>query len=70
MAPRKPRKTKNSAKHNPPEPPSQSDPQDQCLFFKLPPELREMIYTYVFALGPESSSDSDVAVAALADRYY
>lgn len=37
-----------------------------------------MIYTYVFALGPESSfalgpessSDSDIAVAALGDRYY
>lgn len=70
MAPHKLRKTKNSAKHNPPEPPPQPDPQDNCLFLKLPPELRRMIYTYVFALGPGSSSDSDIAVAALGDRYY
>ena len=40
------------------------------LFFRLPLELREMIYTYVFALGPECSSDSGVAVAAPGDRYY
>lgn len=70
MAPRKLRQTKNSAKHNPPEATSQADPQDDCPLFKLPPELREIIYTYVFALGPECSADSDVAVAALRDRYY
>jgi len=29
-----------------------------------------MIYTYVFAPGPECSSDSAVIVAALGDRYY
>lgn len=70
MSPHKPRKTNNSAKHDPPETPPQPDPQDHCLLFKLPLELREMIYTYVFAPGPECSSDSDVAVAALGDRYY
>ena len=70
MAPRKLRKTKNSAKHNPPETTPQADPQDNCLLFKLPPELRDMIYTYVFAPGPECSSDSTVAVDTLEDRYY
>lgn len=70
MAPRKPRKTKNSAKSNPPETAPKADPQDNCPLFKLPPELRDMIYTYVFAPGQECSSDSSVAVAALGNRYY
>jgi hypothetical protein len=70
MAPRKPRQTKTSTKDGPPETTLQADPQDNCVLFKLPLELREMIYAYVFAPGPECSSDSSFALAALGDRYY
>lgn len=69
-----PRKTKNCAKHNSPEtiphadPPA--DPHDDCLLFKLLTELQESIYTYIFAPGPECSSDSAVAIVAMGDRYY
>jgi hypothetical protein len=70
MAPRKPRKTETLASHELPETTPSVDPQSDCPLFELPLELREMIYTYVFAPSPECSSDSSVAVAALGGRCY
>lgn len=70
MAPRKPRKTRPLANRKQTITTPSVDPQNDCPLFKLPPELRDMIYIYVFAPGLELSSDSTVVVAALGDRYY
>lgn len=70
MAPRKPRKTKTPANYNPNGATPQADPQTNCPPFKLPRELRDMIYTYVFGPGPEFHFNINRAVADLGNRYY
>jgi hypothetical protein len=70
MAPRKPRKTKAPADHKQPETTPPVDPQTACPLFKLPPELRNMIYTYAFTLGQGGFFDRTFASANLGSVYY
>lgn len=67
MALHKTRKTKNSTKHNPPETTPQPEPHDNCLFFKLPPELRDIIYAYAFTSNLQAPEDGNPPIVELGD---